>query len=305
MKKDFLSILDLSVEEAHELIDFSLKVKKGRVNEKTLDGKVLALIFEKPSLRTRVTFERAIYDLGGKPIYLSNNDIRLGQRESVKDVSRNLEKWVDGIVARVFAHSTLIEMAENVRIPVVNALSDLEHPCQIVGDYLTIFEKSGKTKVNLAFIGDGNNVANSLMLMTALLGGKFTIACPEGYEPNKNFYEKAIEISKTTGAKIEIVRDPKQAVKDADFIYTDVWASMGQEQEAEQRRQIFKNYKVDSELLKIAPSHVAVLHCLPAHRGEEITDEVLDGPHSIVLDQAENRLHSEKAILIKLFRNIY
>lgn len=305
MKKDFLSILDLSVEEAHELIDFSLKVKKGRVNEKTLDGKVLALIFEKPSLRTRVTFERAIYDLGGKPIYLSNNDIRLGQRESVKDVSRNLEKWVDGIVARVFAHSTLLEMAENVRIPVVNALSDLEHPCQIVGDYLTIFEKSGKTKVNLAFIGDGNNVANSLMLMTALLGGKFTIACPEGYEPNKNLYEKAIEISKTTGAKIEIVRDPKQAVKDADFIYTDVWASMGQEQEAEQRRQIFKNYKVDSELLKIAPSHVAVLHCLPAHRGEEITDEVLDGPHSIVLDQAENRLHSEKAILIKLFRNIY
>jgi len=305
VKKDFLSILDLSVEEAHELIDFSLKVKKGKVKEKTLDGKVLALIFEKPSLRTRVTFERAIYDLGGKPIYLSNNDIRLGQRESVKDVSRNLEKWVDGIVARVFAHSTLIEMAENVRIPVVNALSDLEHPCQIVGDYLTIFEKSGKTKVNLAFIGDGNNVANSLMLMTALLGGKFTIACPEGYEPNKNLYEKAIEISKTTGAKIEIVRDPKQAVKDADFIYTDVWASMGQEQEAEQRRQIFKNYKVDSELLKIAPSHVAVLHCLPAHRGEEITDEVLDGPHSIVLDQAENRLHSEKAILIKLFRNIY
>jgi ornithine carbamoyltransferase len=305
VKKDFLSILDLSVEEAHELIDFSLKVKKGRVTEKTLDGKVLALIFEKPSLRTRVTFERAIYDLGGKPIYLSNNDIRLGQRESVKDVSRNLEKWVDGIVARVFAHSTLIEMAENVRIPVVNALSDLEHPCQIVGDYLTIFEKSGKTKVNLAFIGDGNNVANSLMLMTALLGGKFTIACPEGYEPNKNLYEKAIEISKTTGAKIEIVRDPKQAVKDADFIYTDVWASMGQEHEAEQRRQIFKNYKVDSELLKIAPSYVAVLHCLPAHRGEEITDEVLDGPHSIVLDQAENRLHSEKAILIKLFRNIY
>lgn len=305
MRKDFLSILDLSVEEAHELIDFSLKVKKGKVKEKILDGKVLALIFEKPSLRTRVTFERAIYDLGGKPIYLSNNDIRLGQRESVKDVSRNLEKWVDGIVARVFAHSTLIEMAENVRIPVVNALSDLEHPCQIVGDYLTIFEKSGRTKVNLAFIGDGNNVANSLMLMTALLGGKFTIACPEGYEPNKNLYEKAIEISKTTGAKIEIVRDPKQAVKDADFIYTDVWASMGQEQEAEQRRQIFKNYKVDSELLKIAPSHVAVLHCLPAHRGEEITDEVLDGPHSIVLDQAENRLHSEKAILIKLFRNIY
>ncbi|MEO0257820.1 MAG: ornithine carbamoyltransferase [candidate division WOR-3 bacterium] len=305
MRKDFLSILDLSIDEAHELIDFSLKVKKGKVKDKVLEDKVIALIFEKPSLRTRVTFERAVYDLGGKPIYLSNNDIKLGQRESVKDVARNLQKWVDGIVARVFAHSTLIELAENVTIPVINALSDLEHPCQIVGDYLTIYEKSGNTKVNLSFIGDGNNVANSLMLMTALLGGKFTIACPEGYEPDKNLYEKALEIAKKTGAKIEILRDPKEAVKDADFIYTDVWASMGQEAEAEMRKQIFKNYKVDSELLKLAPSHVAVLHCLPAHRGEEITDEVLDGPHSIVLDQAENRLHSEKAIIIKLFRNVY
>ncbi|MEO0265483.1 MAG: ornithine carbamoyltransferase [candidate division WOR-3 bacterium] len=305
MRKDFLSILDLSIDEAHELIDFSLKVKKGKVKDRVLEDKVIALIFEKPSLRTRVTFERAVYDLGGKPIYLSNNDIKLGQRESVKDVARNLQKWVDGIVARVFAHSTLIELGENVTIPVINALSDLEHPCQIVGDYLTIYEKSGNTKVNLSFIGDGNNVANSLMLMTALLGGKFTIACPEGYEPDKNLYEKALEIAKKTGAKIEILRDPKEAVKDADFIYTDVWASMGQEAEAEMRKQIFKNYKVDSELLKLAPSHVAVLHCLPAHRGEEITDEVLDGPHSIVLDQAENRLHSEKAIIIKLFRNVY
>lgn len=305
MKKDFLSILDLSIDEAHELLDFSLKVKKGKVNDKVLTDKVVALIFEKPSLRTRVTFERAVYDLGGKPIYLSNNDIKLGQRESVKDISRNLEKWVDGIVARVFAHSTLIEMSQNTRIPVINALSDLEHPCQIVGDYLTILEKSGKTKVNLAFIGDGNNVANSLMLMTALLGGKFTIACPEGYEPDKELYQKALEISSKTGAKILIVRDPKEAVKDADFIYTDVWASMGQEAEAEKRRQIFKIYKVDSELLNHAPSHVSILHCLPAHRGEEITDEVLDGPHSIVLDQAENRLHSEKAIIIKLFRNMY
>ncbi|MEO0198988.1 MAG: ornithine carbamoyltransferase [candidate division WOR-3 bacterium] len=305
MRKDFLSILDLSIDEAHELIDFSLKVKKGKVKDRVLEDKVIALIFEKPSLRTRVTFERAVYDLGGKPIYLSNNDIKLGQRESVKDVARNLQKWVDGIVARVFAHSTLIELAENVTIPVINALSDLEHPCQIVGDYLTIYEKSGNTKVNLSFIGDGNNVANSLMLMTALLGGKFTIACPEGYEPDKNLYEKALDIAKKTGAKIEILRDPKEAVKDADFIYTDVWASMGQEAEAEMRKQIFKNYKVDSELLKLAPSHVAVLHCLPAHRGEEITDEVLDGPHSIVLDQAENRLHSEKAIIIKLFRNVY
>ncbi|MEO0274123.1 MAG: ornithine carbamoyltransferase, partial [candidate division WOR-3 bacterium] len=217
MRKDFLSILDLSIDEAHELIDFSLKVKKGKVKDRVLEDKVIALIFEKPSLRTRVTFERAVYDLGGKPIYLSNNDIKLGQRESVKDVARNLQKWVDGIVARVFAHSTLIELAENVTIPVINALSDLEHPCQIVGDYLTIYEKSGNTKVNLSFIGDGNNVANSLMLMTALLGGKFTIACPEGYEPDKNLYEKALDIAMKTGAKIEILRDPKEAVKDADF----------------------------------------------------------------------------------------
>jgi len=305
VKKDFLSILDLSAEEAKELLEFSLKVKKGKIKDRLLEDKVIALIFEKPSLRTRVTFERAVYDLGGKPIYLSNTDIKLGQRESVKDVSRNLEKWVDGIVARVFSHSTLIEMSQNVRIPVINALSDLEHPCQIIGDYLTILEKSGNTKVNLSFIGDGNNVANSLMLMTALLGGKFTIACPEGFEPDKNLFNSALEISKKTGANVQIVRDPKDAVKDADFIYTDVWASMGQEQEAEKRKQVFKNYKVDFELLKYAPSHVSILHCLPAHRGEEITDEVLDGPHSIVLDQAENRLHSEKAIIIKLFRNMY
>lgn len=305
MKKDFLSILDLTQEEALELLDFSLKVKKGKVNDRVLEGKVVALIFEKPSLRTRVTFERAVYDLGGKPIYLSNNDIKLGQRESVRDVSRNLEKWVDGIVARVFSHATLIEMSKNVKIPVINALSDLEHPCQIVGDFLTMMEKSGKTKINLAFIGDGNNVANSIMLMTALLGGKFTIACPEGYEPEKNLYLAAQELAEKTGAQIKIIRDPKEAVIDADFIYTDVWASMGQEEEAEKRRQVFKTYKVDSALLKLAPSYVGVLHCLPAHRGEEITDEVLDGPHSIVLDQAENRLHSEKAIIIKLFRRMY
>ena len=302
MKKDFLSILDLSQDEALELLDIAVKFKKGKISSKPLEGKVIALIFEKPSLRTRVTFEKAIYDLGGHPVYLAPGDIKLGVRESVKDVARNLERWVDGIVARVFAHSTLLEMAENVKIPVINALSDIEHPCQTLADYMVILEKSGKTKINLAFIGDGNNVANSLMLMTALLGGKFTIACPEGYEPDKNLMAKARELASKSRGDIVVVRDPVDAVKDADFIYTDVWTSMGQEVEAEKRRKIFSQYQVNRELLSRAPEHALVMHCLPAHRGEEITDDVLDGHRSIVLDEAENRLHTEKALLWLIYR---
>ena len=297
MKKDFLSIYDLSREELQELIEISIRFKKGEINEKPLEGKMIALIFQKPSLRTRVTFERAIYDLGGKGVYLSPQDIQLGKRESVKDVAKNLDNWTDGIVARVFHHGILLELAENSKHPVVNALSDLEHPCQILADYMTMYEISGKFDVNLAYIGDGNNVANSLLAATAILGGKFTIATPYEYEPNGYIMKKALEM----GAKVEIVRDPREAVKDADFIYTDVWASMGQEAEREKRLKLFRPYQVNSELLKHAPEHVKVLHCLPAHRGEEITDEVLDGPHSVVLQESENRLHTEKAVLYKLF----
>jgi len=297
MKKDFLSIYDLSPEELKELLEISIKLKKGEIKERPLEGKMIALIFQKPSLRTRVTFERAIYDLGGKGVYLSPQDIQLGKRESVKDVAKNLDNWTDGIVARVFYHGILLELAEHSKHPVVNALSDLEHPCQILADYMTMYEISGKFNVNLAYIGDGNNVANSLLAATALLGGKFTIATPYEYEPNGYIVKKAMEL----GVKFEIVRDPKEAVKDADFIYTDVWASMGQEAEREKRLKLFAPYQVNSELLKYAPSHVKVLHCLPAHRGEEITDDVLDGPHSVVLQESENRLHTEKAVLYKLF----
>ncbi len=297
MKKDFLSIYDLSPDELKELLEISIKFKKGEIKDLPLKGKMIALIFQKPSLRTRVTFERAIYDLGGKGVYLSPQDIQLGKRESVKDIARNLSNWTDGIVARVFHHGILLELAKYTKHPVINALSDLEHPCQILADYMTMYEISGKFNVNLAYIGDGNNVANSLLAATALLGGKFTIATPYEYEPNGYIVKRAMEL----GVKFEIVRDPKEAVKDADFIYTDVWASMGQESEREKRLKLFAPYQVNSELLKHAPSHVKVLHCLPAHRGEEITDEVLDGPHSAVLQESENRLHTEKAVLYKLF----
>ncbi len=297
MEKDFLSIFDLSKEEFKDLINIAIKFKKGAIKEKVLANKMIPLIFEKPSLRTRVTFERAVYDLGGKTVYLAPADIQLGKREAVKDVAKNLERWVDGIVARVFSHNSLVEMALNTRVPIVNALSDIEHPCQILADYMTMYEKSGKFEVNLAFIGDGNNVSNSLLAATAVLGGKFTIACPSGYEPNGMIIKKAQDI----GGNINIVRDPFEAVKDADFIYTDVWASMGQESEKALRARIFAKYQVNKELMEKAPSHALVLHCLPAHRGEEITDEVLDSSKSVVLDEAENRLHTEKAVLHNIF----
>ena len=301
MKRDYLSVADLTREEIELVFRLSLEMKeelkRGRGKREDLSGRLFALIFEKPSLRTRVTFEGGIKQMGGDTIYLAPQDIQLGKREAVKDVARNLNRWVDGVVARVFSHDSLVEMAENMDVPVVNALSDLEHPCQALADYLTIFEKAGRVDVNLVFVGDGNNVANSLMFLTAILGGNFTIACPEGYEPTAQIIERAKEIAEKTGASIEVVRSPQEAVKKADFIYTDVWASMGQEAEAEVRNRIFRPYQVNSELLSHAPSHALVMHCLPARRGLEITDEVLDGERSIVLDQAENRLHAQKGLL--------
>ncbi len=298
---DYLSVTDLSVEQIEEVFEFAIEMKKqlkeGVRKRKELEGRLFALIFEKPSLRTRVTFESGVKQLGGDTIYLAPQDIQLGKREAVKDVARNLNRWIDGVIARVFSHQTLIEMADNMDVPVINALSDLEHPCQALADYLTIYEKTGTTKVHLAFIGDGNNVANSLLLLTAMFGGKFTIACPEGYEPNEEILNKGFEIADTTGAEIKIIRSPEEAVKDADFIYTDVWASMGQEAEAEVRHKIFRPYQVNAELVAKAPEHALVMHCLPAKRGLEITDDVLDSERSIVLDQAENRLHTQKGLL--------
>ncbi len=300
-RKDYLSVLDLDCQELVQLLEKSLRIKRGTEYPRVLEHRHLALIFEKPSLRTRVTFEVAIRRLGGDLTYLAPGDIRLGVREPVEDVGRNLERWVDGIVARVFQHETLETLARVTRIPVINALSDREHPCQALADYMTIYEYAHTWKVHLAFIGDGNNVATSLMLMTALLGGTFVIASPKGYEPPRKYVEKAREIAQKTGAEIRITHDPREAVKGAHFIYTDVWASMGQEEEAEERRRIFQPFQVNQVLLSYAPEDARVMHCLPAHRGEEITADVLDSPRSVVLDQAENRLYTEMAILLHLF----
>lgn len=299
--RDYLSVLDLSPEEHQRLILRAVELKKSAYRGEELRGKTFALIFEKPSLRTRTTFEVALDHLGGRGIYLAPGDIRLGVREPVKDVARNLARWVDGIIARVFRHTDLEEMARYADIPVINALSDLEHPCQAQADYQTIYEQTRSFQVRLAFIGDGNNVANSLMLLTAMFGGHFTIACPEGYEPDAALRVRAEEWAKRTGGTVRILRDPREAVRDADFIYTDVWASMGQEAEAELRRRVFAPYQVNLELLRHAPAHAKVLHCLPAHRGEEITEEVLESDRSLVFEQAENRLHTEKALLLYLY----
>ncbi len=304
MKKDLVSITDLTKEEINKLIYKANDLKtelKFEPRLPNLAGKTLALIFEKPSLRTRVTFEVAIRNLSGSAIYLSQNDIGLGKRESVADISRNLSRWVDGITARTFSHQTVIDLANYSKIPVINALSDLEHPCQALADFLTIHDKMGKLEgVNLAWVGDGNNVCHSLLLGSAILGVNMKIATPKGYEPKPEIVALGLELAKKTKAKIILTIDPVEAVKGSDFIYTDTWTSMGQEAEVEKRIAIFGKYQVNKKLLENASHTYCVMHCLPAHRGQEITDEVLDGPHSVILDQAENRLHIQRAILATL-----
>ncbi|HIE03294.1 MAG TPA: ornithine carbamoyltransferase, partial [Candidatus Latescibacteria bacterium] len=247
------------------------------------------------------TFEVGMYQLGGFAVYLAPGDIGLGKRESVADVARNLSRWVDGIMARTFAHRTVVELAQYATVPVINALTDREHPCQALACGLTMLEHWGDTKGRkLVFVGDGNNVAHSLMLLCPLLGMDFTIACPEGYEPKGGVLQKAELLARKYGTSVEITHDPHRAVRDADIIYTDVWASMGQEAEREKRLKVFRPYQVNAQLLSEAKPECLISHCLPAHRGEEITDEVLDGPQSVALDEAENRLHVQKALLIEL-----
>jgi len=291
LRKDLVSLWDVDRDDVFELFKYASQLKGNRINGR-LKEKTLALVFEKPSLRTRVTFETAIYELGGYAIYLSPSDIGLGSRESVKDVALNLSRWVSAIVARTFAHETVLELARHATIPVINGLSDLEHPCQALADLFTIYEKKGAlSKIKLVYVGDGNNVCHSLMLGASICGITMEVATPPGYEPKKEYVEK-------TG--VNVVNDPYKAVRDADVIYTDVWTSMGQEAEYEKRMRDFGKFQVNETLLSYAKQDVHVMHCLPAHRGEEITDDVIDGPHSIVFDQAENRLHVQKAILIKL-----
>lgn len=300
MRKNLTSIFDLTKEEIYKIFNLTKELKekqKRGIEHKLLKDKTLAMIFEKPSLRTRVTFETGMTQLGGHAIYLAPADIQLGKRESVKDVAKNLSRWVDIIMARVFNHNTIKELAENADVPVINGLCDLEHPCQILCDLFTITEKKGDLEnVTIAFIGDGNNVCNSFVAASALLDFKLNVATPKGYEPNKEYMAKAKNLS--------WIDKPAEAIRDADVVYTDVWTSMGQEAEAEQRKKVFRPFQVNSELLKNArKSNYIIMHCLPAHRGEEITDEVIDGPHSIVFDQAENRLHIQKGIMVYLCSN--
>lgn len=299
---DFLSAADATAEETLGLFELAKHYKEKRrarqEHGKPLTGKKVAILFQKPSLRTRVTFELAVHELGGYPLVLTQAEVGLGEREAVKDVALNLDRWVDAIVARVFIHSTLVEMADWARAPVINALSDLEHPCQALADLFTLWEQWGDLRGrHLTFIGDGFNVAHSLMLLCAVLGVHCTIATPKGYEPKETITHKAKEMAKISGAKITVTNDPIEAVREAEAIYTDVWTSMGQEAEAERRKRDFAGFQVNAQLLRHAPTNVFVMHCLPAHRGEEITDEILDAPFSLAWEQAENRLHVQKALL--------
>lgn len=304
MKKDLISLADLSPDEIWALLQLALSLKaewRQGGNTPRLAGKTLAMIFQKPSLRTRVSFEMGMIHLGGQALYLSPDEIKLGQRESIPDVARVLSRYVDGIMARVFAHADVVTLARWASVPVINGLSDYSHPCQALADLLTIYEKLGRLKgVKLTYVGDGNNVLHSLLFGGAAMGLHLVAATPEGYEPLPEVVHRAQERAKETGATIRLLRDPREAVKGADVIYTDTWFSMGQEAEAEVRRPIFRPYQVNAELLAVAGPQARVMHCLPAHRGEEITDEVADGPCSWLFDQAENRLHAQKAVLVEL-----
>jgi ornithine carbamoyltransferase len=299
-KRDFLSIEDWSGRELHELLELSKKIKEYPANyTEELHGRSIALIFEKQSLRTHVTFDVGVYELGAHPVYLTQGDISLGKRESIYDTAKNLERWVDAVVVRTFAHQTCVDLAKHMRVPVINALTDYEHPCQAVGDFLTMKEHLGEFKgKKLVFVGDGNNVCHSLMLFAAKVGMDFIASTPRGYEPNPKVFKCASHEAQANGSTLDINHNPKEAVKHADVIYTDVWTSMGQESEQEQRREAFREFQVNAKLMSHAKQKALFMHCLPAHRGEEVTDDVIDSPQSVVFDQAENRLHTEKAIIV-------
>ncbi len=302
---DFLAISDLPPAEVQDLLDLAVRLKKEYFdggNRPLFKGKVLGMIFQKPSLRTRVSFDMAMRHMGGDALYLSPSEIGLGQRESIADVARVLSGYVHALMARVFAHEHVLELAKWSSIPVVNGLSDYNHPCQGMADALTIQEKFGKQKgLNVVFVGDGNNVAVSLMHVSAKLGWNFTIANPADYELDPRAVETAKEIAAQTGSRLKFLRDPHEAVKGAHVIYTDTWTSMGQEEETARREKVFPPYQVNAKLVSEADKDVIVMHCLPAHRNHELTDEVADGPHSVIFLQAHNRLHAQKAILARLF----
>ena len=299
-KRDFLSLHDITISEMDALLNLGEEVKAHpEAYVLALQGKMAALIFEKPSLRTRVTFEVGFEQMGGHAVYLAPGDIGLGKRESVRDVARNLSRWVDVMIVRTFSQKLLEEMSFASNVPIINALTDLLHPCQAIADLMTIREAKGQLKgLHLVYVGDGNNVALSLAHAAGKVGMHLTIACPPRYEPNADILTEARADGASTGATIEVVHDPKEVLSTADAVYTDVWTSMGQEKENEERQRAFAPYQVNEALMDMAPPDALFLHCLPAHRGEEVTDEVLDGLQSVALEQAENRLHAHKAILL-------
>jgi ornithine carbamoyltransferase len=299
---DLISTRDLGPQGVGAVLHLAELMKsRPSVFQRSMAGRQMVMFFEKPSLRTRLTFEAGMAGLGGTAIFVDQTQERLGARESLSDVAHNLERWVDVIVLRTFAQETIEGMARYASVPVINALSDLEHPCQALADYFTLQERFGDLRnITLAYVGDGNNVAHSLLLTSACLGSSIRIATPKGYEPNVKIVADARKIAKQTGARIELLSDPHAAIAGVDAVYTDAWASMGQEHEAVQRAEIFQSYQVDRELMAEAAPHAVFMHCLPAHRGEEVTDEVMDSDNSVVFEQAENRLHVQKSILYLL-----
>ena len=300
--KSLLSVADLTPEDISRVINRAIEMKRQGATD-MLAGRTLALLFEKPSLRTRVSFDVAMYQLGGHTVYLSQNEVGLGSRESISDVARTLSRYVNVIAARTFAHSTVVSLAEHAGVPVINALSDKEHPCQALADILTIYEKKDRLAgLTVAYVGDGNNVANSLLLASALAGVNFKIATPKGYEVS----DEVVDIGRGLaqgGARILLVEQPRVAVEGANVVYTDVWTSMGQETEADERRRAFAGYQVTAELMSLAAADAILMHPLPAHRDEEIAPGLIESPQSVVFDQAENRLHVQKAILAEILRN--
>lgn len=299
--RDFLGLIDYKPEEIRYLLDLAIELKrKQRAGEvyQPLKGKTLGMIFEKSSTRTRVSFEVGMYQLGGHALFLSRNDIQMGRGETIRDTAMTMSRYLDGIIIRTFGHRNVVELARGATIPVINALSDQSHPCQALADYQTVLEMKGKLEgLKIAYVGDGNNMAHSLMMGASKLGMHFASASPEGYEPDKEIVKISKEVAGETGSRIDILRDPREAVENADIIYTDVWASMGFEEEQKEREKAFAKYQVNEELVKSAKADYLFMHCLPAHRGEEVSEGIIDGKHSVVFDEAENRLHAQKAIM--------
>lgn len=297
MKRDILSILDLP--DLEEVLDRAVEMKSGQTTGREMGGRSLAMIFEKSSTRTRVSFEVAMTQMGGHSIFLSQDDTQLGRGETIADTARVLSRFVDVIMYRAYNHTDMVELAKHSRVPVINALDDMEHPCQIAADLMTVREHKGRLKgLKLAYVGDGNNVSHSLLLGGAMVGMDVVVGCPDGYRPNAGIVAKAAGMAKENGSLIDVVTDPFEAVKGADIVYTDTWVSMGDEEQKAQRKKAMLPYQVNKELMSAAKPDAVFMHCLPAHRGNEVTDEIMDGKQSVVFDQAENRLHAQKAILL-------